>query len=145
MLRGGALKPTDTGQWAHVVCALAIPDVVFADRQRSTIATSYITPARRKLVSVLCVHFSSPLVLVLFITDTGRFMSQKCVHCLDITRDSEHMGVCTQCCTGKCATAFHVTCGHAAGIQFRISDWPFPIYLTCTKHLAPKTSVSGCY
>ncbi|ELT97210.1 hypothetical protein CAPTEDRAFT_153956 [Capitella teleta] len=114
VLRGGALKPTDRGEWAHVVCALNIPDVKFSDQLRSVIVTSNINPVRLKL---------------------------KCVYCQEITKDSEKVGICTQCSTGKCATAFHVTCAHAAGIQFRTSDWPNPIHLTCTKHIAVKKSM----
>ena len=50
-LRGGALKPTVDGHWAHVVCALAIKEVKFGDIQkRENIDVSKITSARLKLV-----------------------------------------------------------------------------------------------
>ena len=52
LLRGGALKPTDGGRWAHLVCAVTIPDVYLGDlRTRQPVVTEDITRARRKLVS----------------------------------------------------------------------------------------------
>ena len=52
LLRGGALKETDGGQWAHLVCAVSIPDVTLADSdKKEPIVTEKITRARRKLVS----------------------------------------------------------------------------------------------
>ena len=52
LLRGGALKPTDGGRWAHLVCAVTIPDVYLGDLQnKEPVVTEKITRARRKLVS----------------------------------------------------------------------------------------------
>ena len=51
LLRGGALKPTDGGRWAHLSCAMAIPEVTFGDEARKQpVMTEGITRARRKLV-----------------------------------------------------------------------------------------------
>lgn len=51
LLRGGALKPTDGGRWAHLVCAVTIPDVYLGDVQnKEPVITENITRARRKLV-----------------------------------------------------------------------------------------------
>ncbi|KAB1208396.1 Histone-lysine N-methyltransferase ATX2 [Morella rubra] len=33
LTEGGALKPTVAGSWAHMVCALLVPDVLFADTE----------------------------------------------------------------------------------------------------------------
>ena len=53
LLRGGALKITDGGRWAHLVCALAIPEVTLGDPStRGPVLTEGLTRARRKLVSV---------------------------------------------------------------------------------------------
>ena len=63
LLRGGALKPTDGGRWAHLVCAINIPDVHLGDVcYKEPIITEQITRARRKLVSVAREQhlFSSP-------------------------------------------------------------------------------------
>lgn len=51
LLRGGALKPTDGGRWAHLVCAVTIPDVHLGDlSNKEPVVTENITRARRKLV-----------------------------------------------------------------------------------------------
>ena len=51
LLRGGALKPTDGGQWAHLTCAMAIPEVSLGDEQRKQpVMTEAITRATRKMV-----------------------------------------------------------------------------------------------
>ena len=55
LLRGGALKPTDGGQWAHLTCAMAIPEVSLGGAQRmQPVMTEAITRATRKMV-----HYSS--------------------------------------------------------------------------------------
>lgn len=54
LLRGGALKPTDGGRWAHLVCAVTIPDVYLGDVQtKEPVITENITRARRKLVCII--------------------------------------------------------------------------------------------
>ena len=64
--KGGALKRTDTSGWAHVVCALYIPEVRFGDvATMEPILVSIVPPDRFSKVSsaeaVLCVLFT-PLV-----------------------------------------------------------------------------------
>ena len=55
MLRGGALKPTTDSQWAHIVCALTIPEVMFEDiLQRGPVNVGKVPSARKKLVSDEC-------------------------------------------------------------------------------------------
>lgn len=57
LLRGGALKPTETGRWAHLVCAVTIPEVIIGQPAlRQPVVTSGITRARKKLVCMLCCH-----------------------------------------------------------------------------------------
>ena len=52
MMRGGALKRTTCGNWCHVVCAIALPEVFFEDKQRRDgINITKLNPARQKLVS----------------------------------------------------------------------------------------------
>ena len=51
LLRGGALKRTDGGRWAHLVCAFTIPNVYFGNlHTKEPIVTEDIPRARRKLV-----------------------------------------------------------------------------------------------
>lgn len=108
VLRGGALKPTTDGNWAHLVCALAVPEVSFLDvRSRNPVDISHLTADRKKLVCTLCEPMSETL---------------------------SQSSVCIQCSHGRCYQAFHTTCAYVAGIQFETSDWPYPIYCTCLKH-----------
>jgi hypothetical protein len=49
---GGALKPTEDGLWAHVACALWIPELSFGDDNNLTpiIGMAAIPKKRQKLV-----------------------------------------------------------------------------------------------
>lgn len=54
LLRGGALKQTDGGQWAHLVCAVTIPEVTLADpHKKEPVVTEKVTRSRRKLVRII--------------------------------------------------------------------------------------------
>ncbi len=86
LLRGGALKATDGGQWAHLLCAISIPDVSLADTaKRGPVITDKITRARRKLRCSLCEGV------------------------VGNTRSRGH-GVCIQCIHSKCCSPMHVSC-----------------------------------
>ncbi|XP_067137574.1 lysine-specific demethylase 4A-like isoform X2 [Centruroides vittatus] len=113
VLRGGALKPTTNGQWAHVLCAILIPDVSFVDIvKKEPVDISKVTRARQKLKCSYCHKMFSNFNLV--------------------------NGICIQCSAGKCSLSFHVTCGYMAGVTFETCDWPVPVYITCTRHTANK-------
>ncbi|KAM8961770.1 lysine-specific demethylase 4C isoform 1-T1 [Pelodytes ibericus] len=106
-LRGGALKQTIDERWAHVMCAIAVPEVRFGNvTERSEIDTSRIPLERLKL---------------------------KCVFCRQKVKEA--YGACIQCSYGRCPTSFHVTCAHAAGVLMEPDDWPFVVYITCFRHL----------
>ncbi|CAN8004346.1 unnamed protein product [Ixodes hexagonus] len=110
-LRGGALKRTADGRWAHLACALLVPEVhVDEGPTRSPVDVRRITPQRARLRCWYCHKLRDRL-----------------------GRPSE-TGACIQCTFGRCVTAFHVTCAHAAGVSFETYDWPLPIFVTCTKH-----------
>ncbi|GAB4849287.1 hypothetical protein Ancab_004087 [Ancistrocladus abbreviatus] len=52
---GGALKPTNNGQWAHVICALLVPEVFFEDPEgRDGINCSKVPKRRWKEVCYVC-------------------------------------------------------------------------------------------
>ncbi|XP_056377833.1 lysine-specific demethylase 4C isoform X2 [Hyla sarda] len=106
-LRGGALKQTTDNKWAHIMCAIAVPEVKFENvMERSQVDTSRIPLERLKL---------------------------KCVFCRQRVKDSH--GACIQCSYGRCPTSFHVTCAHAAGVVMEPDDWPFVVYITCFRHM----------
>ncbi|XP_062828006.1 lysine-specific demethylase 4C isoform X2 [Anolis carolinensis] len=105
-LRGGALKQTTDKKWAHVMCAIAIPEVRFGNvTERTPIDTSRIPLQRLKL---------------------------KCIFCRQ--RIKKVSGACIQCSYGRCPASFHVTCAHAAGVLMEPDDWPYVVYITCFRH-----------
>ncbi|XP_033029798.1 lysine-specific demethylase 4C isoform X3 [Lacerta agilis] len=105
-LRGGALKQTTNRKWAHVMCAIAIPEVRFVNViERTPIDISRIPLQRLKL---------------------------KCIFCRQ--RIKKISGACIQCSYGRCPASFHVTCAHAAGVLMEPDDWPYVVYITCFRH-----------
>uniref|UniRef100_A0A673LAU1 [histone H3]-trimethyl-L-lysine(9) demethylase n=1 Tax=Sinocyclocheilus rhinocerous TaxID=307959 RepID=A0A673LAU1_9TELE len=105
-LRGGALKRTSDDRWAHVMCAVGLPEVKFIDVvKRAPIDISAIPVQRYKL---------------------------KCIYCRN--RIKRLSGACIQCSCGRCPTSFHVTCAHAAGVPMEPDDWPYVVFITCHRH-----------
>lgn len=105
-LRGGALKQTTDKKWAHIMCAIAIPEVRFGNvTERTPIDTSRIPLQRLKL---------------------------KCIFCRQ--RIKRVSGACIQCSYGRCPASFHVTCAHAAGVLMVPDDWPYVVKITCFRH-----------
>uniref|UniRef100_A0A8C5Q7M5 MLLT6, PHD finger containing n=1 Tax=Leptobrachium leishanense TaxID=445787 RepID=A0A8C5Q7M5_9ANUR len=87
----GALKRTDNGGWAHVVCALYIPEVQFAN-----------------------VLTMEPIVLQY--VPHERF-NKTCYICEEQGRESRAAsGACMTCNRHGCRQAFHVTCAQMAGL-----------------------------
>uniref|UniRef100_A0AAR2KR77 [histone H3]-trimethyl-L-lysine(9) demethylase n=1 Tax=Pygocentrus nattereri TaxID=42514 RepID=A0AAR2KR77_PYGNA len=112
-LRGGALKRTTDNRWAHVMCAVGLPEVKFVDIvKRSPIDVSAIPAQRYKL---------------------------KCIYCRN--RMKKLSGSCIQCSCGRCPTSFHVTCAHAAGVTMEPDDWPYVVFITCHRHQSRKLAL----
>nr|XP_020452630.1 lysine-specific demethylase 4C-like [Monopterus albus] len=113
-LRGGALKKTQNDKWAHVMCAVALPEARFSNEvKRSPIDTSSIPMQRYKL---------------------------KCIYCRNRCAGKRHAGACIQCSCGRCPTSFHVTCAHAAGVIMEPDDWPYVVSVTCHRHQSRSSS-----
>ncbi|KAM6972419.1 lysine-specific demethylase 4C [Aplochiton taeniatus] len=107
-LRGGALKKTTDDKWAHVMCAVALPEARFnIEARRGPIDTSRIPLQRYKL---------------------------KCIYCRKRCLGKRQAGACIQCSCGRCPTSFHVTCAHAAGVTMEPDDWPYVVSITCHRH-----------
>ncbi|GAB0098684.1 protein AF-10 [Sergentomyia squamirostris] len=89
--RDGALKKTDNSSWAHVVCALYIPEVRFGN-----------------------VTTMEPIILQLIPPE--RYAKTCCI-CQELGKGSRaNVGACMQCNKGGCRQQFHVTCAQALGL-----------------------------
>uniref|UniRef100_A0A674PNZ9 Lysine-specific demethylase 4B n=1 Tax=Takifugu rubripes TaxID=31033 RepID=A0A674PNZ9_TAKRU len=112
-LRGGALKRTHNDKWAHVMCAVALPEVRFTNEaSRGPIDTSRVPMQRYKL---------------------------RCIYCRKRCSGKRPSGACIQCSCGRCPTSFHVTCAHSAGVVMEPDDWPYVVSITCHRH-QPRSS-----
>ncbi|KAE9535255.1 hypothetical protein AGLY_007988 [Aphis glycines] len=90
--KDGALKPTENGNWAHVVCALYIPEVTFMD-----------------------VTTMEPVKLSAIPRD--RF-NRLCYICEEKNKGQKVTvsGACMSCNKSGCKLGFHVTCAQSAGL-----------------------------
>ncbi|XP_041640850.1 lysine-specific demethylase 4C isoform X2 [Cheilinus undulatus] len=113
-LRGGALKKTQNDKWAHIMCAVALPEARFSNEaKRGPIDTSRIPMQRYKL---------------------------RCIYCRKRCAGKRQAGACIQCSCGRCPTSFHVTCAHAAGVTMEPDDWPYVVSITCHRHQSRSSS-----
>uniref|UniRef100_A0A2H1V4Y8 SFRICE_002048 n=1 Tax=Spodoptera frugiperda TaxID=7108 RepID=A0A2H1V4Y8_SPOFR len=89
--KSGALKRSDTGGWAHVVCALYIPEVRFGN-----------------------VTSMEPIVLRLIPPER---YNKTCYICQDLGKTHRaNAGACMQCNKSGCKQQFHVTCAQGLGL-----------------------------
>eukprot|EP00736_Rhodelphis_marinus_P001400 Rmarinus@m.9367 len=102
--KGGPLKPSLDGRWAHVCCALWVPETHFQDalRMEPVGGIDEIPKSRWRLSCIFC----------------------------------KKTGACIQCSSGRCVTAFHVTCGIKHKMLMLMVEAPSGVvmYCTCEKH-----------
>uniref|UniRef100_A0A672Q059 Protein AF-10-like n=1 Tax=Sinocyclocheilus grahami TaxID=75366 RepID=A0A672Q059_SINGR len=119
--KDGALKRTDNGGWAHVVCALYIPEVEFAN-----------------------VSTMEPIVLQ---SVPHERYSKTCYICEEQGRESKAAtGACMTCNKHGCRQAFHVTCAQFAGLlcEEQGSDADNVKYCGYCKYHYSKLSYNSC-
>ncbi|XP_020718070.1 uncharacterized protein LOC101459258 isoform X2 [Ceratitis capitata] len=89
--RDGALKKTDNQGWAHVVCALYIPEVRFGN-----------------------VTTMEPIILQLIPQER---YAKSCYICQEAGKPNRAtVGACMQCNKSNCKQQFHVTCAQSLGL-----------------------------
>ncbi|KAI8129366.1 Protein AF-10 [Lucilia cuprina] len=89
--RDGALKKTDNQGWAHVVCALYIPEVRFGN-----------------------VTTMEPIILQLIPQER---YGKNCYICQELGKPHRAtVGACMQCNKSNCKQQFHVTCAQSLGL-----------------------------
>ncbi|UJR10358.1 hypothetical protein I4U23_014563 [Adineta vaga] len=112
----GAMKRTSDGNWAHVICALYIPEVSFGnDATMEPIILSKIPSTRFGQICTICKQNGQ------LNTDAMK-------------------GACCECTVKNCSHVFHVTCAQQAGLLYedvRKNNCQYLIY--CEQH-QPKFS-----
>lgn len=116
---GGAMKATRSGQkWAHVACAIWIPEVSIGSVEKMEPITKISAIPVRIFDISLCLFiylFKCILYMALFYI---LFLQQSrwsliCVICKD------KAGACIQCSVKTCKTAYHVTCAFKNGLEMK--------------------------
>jgi len=107
---GEAVKPTDDGRWAHISCALWIPEVDFACKsvREPVINVEKVAAARWKLLCIVCRRRGG--------------------------------GACLQCRRTSCYTAFHVSCAIRAGLSVGTPPSDDDVAVFCDVHSSPVSS-----
>ena len=101
------MKSTRTGtKWAHVSCALWIPEVSIGDVEKM-----------EPITKISSIPVSEPSFVLGTKSQCHYFQPSRwslvCVLC------KEKMGACIQCSVKTCKTAYHVTCAFKHNLEMR--------------------------
>lgn len=111
----GAFKRTDDNRWAHVLCALYIPEIEFGD----------VTTMEPIIVSGV----------------PASSFNRICCICEENKSTKKDAGVCLTCFKPNCKVSFHVTCAQSRGML----DEEQGKHLPCTPtSLLVHSSCGGC-
>uniref|UniRef100_A0A0N5AQ18 PHD-type domain-containing protein n=1 Tax=Syphacia muris TaxID=451379 RepID=A0A0N5AQ18_9BILA len=118
----GALKRTDSGVqlaiigWAHVICALYIPEVRFGDVHSMDPVILTDVPLERSIIFIMLIIYLSINAWYLMACKLFRYQ-QPCYLCLERgERKQALQGACMSCNKIGCKRVFHVTCAQAEGL-----------------------------
>jgi hypothetical protein len=121
----GAMKRTDNGKWAHVVCALYIPEITFGNnRSMEPIITKNISQER----------FNKKCSLCELKNDTSSLLNDSTSNLADLTSKSN--GVYVNCNKSGCKHWFHVTCAQQAGLLCENDRNSLTYCIYCRFHFA---------
>jgi NuA3 HAT complex component NTO1 len=126
---GGAFKQTSTGKWAHLLCAIWVPECILGNPTfMEPIENSDKIPKQRwKLVSCFVFYYAAFF--------NSRDSCQVCSIC------KVKQGACIQCNKNTCVTAFHVSCARRQKLLSPMkSHGEGELQAFCEKHLPVCTS-----
>lgn len=118
--RDGALKKTDNMGWAHVVCALYIPEVRFGNvTTMEPIILQLIPPERYnkcKYILYLSEKDQQGVIFDYILTLCDECLTA-CYICAEMGKGNRaSAGACMQCNKSGCKQQFHVTCAQQLGL-----------------------------
>ncbi|KAM9705744.1 LOW QUALITY PROTEIN: bromodomain-containing protein 1 [Menidia menidia] len=113
--RGGAVTRTEDGRWAHVACALWVPEVGFSGGAllEPVGGVRRVPAARRRLTCCVCRRRGN--------------------------------GACIQCHRANCYAAFHVSCAQKAGLFMRMETVREPTATGGEALAVKKTAFCGAH
>ena len=153
----GAFKRTDTGKWAHVVCALYIPEITFGNnRTMEPIITSLTRAERYNKKCSICelnesennalTNLSHELSIAAAANSNGPTTSAISSSSSNSSNDASNAttsnGVYVNCGKSGCKHWYHVTCAQMVGLLCenisKNSNTPYSIY--CKYHYSKLVS-----
>lgn len=127
--KGGAMKCTRTGQkWAHVSCALWIPEVSIGCVERmepiTKISSIPVSFQQRKItfllsISIFFCFLIEEVIVFWFCFLLCKILLQPSRWGLVCVLCRERVGACIQCSIKTCKTAYHVTCAFKHGLEMK--------------------------